>query len=239
MKLDRSITKLEVRFAQNDAKPGTFSGYGSVFNNLNSHQEVMKPGAFTKSLAEWKRQGSQPKMLLQHGGGFFGGGAEDGIPVGKWDRMEEDSKGLAVEGHLFALDTQKGKYIYEGLQSGALDGLSIGFVPVVYERNEEAKDDEPWRSHTEVDLWECSIVTFPSDGKALISDVRSTAAAIESLSQLKDFESYLRDAGFARAQATTFVSCLKKCLRQSDSEEQKEAALNARLDVLLSGFTKR
>jgi hypothetical protein len=43
------------------------------------------------------------------------------------DPMEENSKGLKVEGELFALNTERGQYIYEGLKAGALDGMSIGY----------------------------------------------------------------------------------------------------------------
>src|SRR3954468_12415076 len=136
MKLLRTCGVLKLTELAKDKEPGTFEGYGSVFNNLNAYNEAIAPGAFADSLSEWKAKGSMPKMLLQHGsgGGFFGGGtAEDGIPVGIYTDMHEDSKGLAVKGKLFALNTQKGQYIYEGLTSGALDGLSVGFVPVKYE----------------------------------------------------------------------------------------------------------
>jgi HK97 family phage prohead protease len=49
------------------------------------------------------------------------------LPVGKWTAMEENSKGLKVEGELFALSTERGQYIYEGMKAGALDGMSIGY----------------------------------------------------------------------------------------------------------------
>ena len=40
--------------------------------------------------------------------------------------MEEDEKGLRVEGKL-ALGTQRGKEVYELMKMGAIDGLSIGY----------------------------------------------------------------------------------------------------------------
>lgn len=213
---------LELQLATSENNIGTFKGYGSVFNRLNTYDEVIAPGAFAKSLSKWKQRGNLPKMLLQHGGGFFGGSTEDGIPVGKYDVMQEDSKGLEVEGKLFALNTQKGQYIYEGLQSKALDGLSIGFCPVTYTTGQ--KDGEPERTHTEVDLWECSIVTFPADGGATISEVRS-GVPIEELIKFSDYEDYLREVGFSRLQAKAFVSRFAKTLRQSDAE--RESAVDA------------
>lgn len=236
MKLLRTCGALKVEAAKTDKEPGTFSGYGSVFNNLNSYNEMIAPGAFKDSLKEWKTKGNLPKMLLQHGtgGGFFGGGsAEDGIPVGVYTEMYEDDKGLYVAGKLFALGTQKGQYIYEGLQSGALDGLSVGFAPQKFERNIDAKEGEPDRKHTKVDLWECSIVTFPADGKASITQVLS---ALDEFTKISDYEECLRDAGFSRALAVKFVSQLKKQLCQSDSDGQKEVALLERANKLIASF---
>jgi len=214
MKFERMRCGLQLKFAQDDSdtKVGTFSGYGAVFNNLDAGGDVIAPSAFKASLKEWKSRGKLPKMLLQHGG-FFGP-AEDGIPVGQYSTMEEDAKGLFLEGSLFALDTQKGKYIYEGLKSGELDGLSIGYevIDVSYGK----KPDEPRRTLKKLKLHEVSIVTFPMNDKATVE----AAKAIEQLQSLSDAEDYLRDAcGFSRQQAVAFVSRIKG-LRPSDSEGQ-------------------
>ena len=47
-------------------------------------------------------------------------------PIGVFEKMEEDEKGLRVEGKL-ALGTQRGKEVYELMKMGAIDGLSIGY----------------------------------------------------------------------------------------------------------------
>ncbi|MGE3651811.1 MAG: HK97 family phage prohead protease, partial [Reyranellaceae bacterium] len=108
------------------ATDGSFSGYGAVFGNVDTYGDVIEGGAFKDTLRTWEDKGKYPPMLLQHGGGFLGG-ADDLLPVGKWTSMAENSRGLKVEGQLFALQTERGQYLYEGLKSGALDGLSIGY----------------------------------------------------------------------------------------------------------------
>lgn len=228
MALERLRCGLEIKLAPNDAdtKVGTFKGYGSVFNNIDEGGDMVLPGAFKKTLREWKKRGKLPKMLLQHGG-FFGP-AEDGIPVGKYTSMEEDEKGLYLEGELFALDTQKGTYIHQGMATGELDGLSIGYIPKGVEYPN--KPDQPRRKLKEVDLFEVSIVTFGMNREALVESAKS----IESIANLKQAEDYLRDAcGFSRAQALAFVSRIKS-LRPSDSEGQQAAALQASAAKLLS-----
>lgn len=183
MKLERFGCGLQVKFAgdESNTKTGVLSGYGAVFGNKDSYGDVIAKGAFKDSLRDWKKRDSLPKMLLQHGG--FIGPAEDGIPVGKWTDMREDDTGLYVEGELFALDTQKGRYIHEGLKSGALDGLSIGYVAreVAYGK----KPEEPARTIKKIDLFEVSIVTFPANSEARVGAVKAAdvdlATAIKAL----------------------------------------------------------
>lgn len=206
MKLERSAFGLQVKFADDDdgVKVGSFSGYGAVFGNTDSYGDVIQKGAFKDTLREWKKRKSLPKMLLQHGS--FMGPAEDGIPIGKWTSMEEDDTGLKVDGELFALDTQKGRYIYEGLKSGALDGLSIGYIArdVAYGK----KPEDPPRMLKKVDLFEVSVVTFPANEEARVSAVKS--ADITE----RDFERWLtRDAGFTRSEALIVVNQGFKALK--------------------------
>lgn len=212
MKLDRFGCGLQVKFVDDtDIKTGMLKGYGAVFGNKDSYGDVIAKGAFKESLKDWKKRDSMPKMLLQHGG--FIGPAEDGIPIGKWNDMKEDDTGLYVEGELFALDTQKGRYIYEGLKSGALDGLSIGYIAreVAYGK----KPEEPPRTLKKIDLFEVSVVTFPANTEARVDAVKSEG--IEQIKTLSEAEDYLRDAcGFSRSQALAFVSRIKS-LSPSDS----------------------
>jgi HK97 family phage prohead protease len=209
MQLERREVRLhdvEVKVATKDSE-GTFAGYGSVFGNEDSYGDVIKPGAFKQTIKEWKAKGKYPKMLLQHGG--MGVMAIDGIPIGKYRHMEEDSKGLFLEGKLFAINTERGQYINEGLQSGELDSLSIGFMTREFIAGTKA--GEPRRTLTNIDLWEVSIVTFPANDKAVITDVKA-------LSELKrEWEAAFRDGGLSRADALKAVSVLSR-LYQRDAE---------------------
>lgn len=194
----RDIRLIEMKAAE---EPGRFSGYGAVFGNVDATGDVIRAGAFKETLGEWRSRGRWPAMLLQHGGGMFGG-AEDMLPVGTWLDMGEDRRGLRVEGQLFALGTEKGQYIYEGLKSGALDGLSIGFQ--TRESIGGTRAGEPDRTITNIDLWEVSIVTFPANPKARVTAVKGL-----TIDQLRDLENTLRDAGLSRTDCLKAVSVLK------------------------------
>lgn len=199
----REFGLIEMKVASDAA--GSFSGYGAIFGNVDSYGEIIQQGAFAESLAEWKARGKWPKMLCQHGG--WGIGAEDMLPAGQWDSMSEDKKGLKVEGHLFAMNTDRGQYLYEGLKSGELDSLSIGFQTLDAEN--ETRDGEVVSILTRIKLWEVSIVTFPANDKARISSVKQL-----TVDQLRDLEGALRDGGLSRSDCLKAISVFKSWLQR-------------------------
>lgn len=138
---------------------GYFCGYGSVFNAVDSHQDLVLPGAFKRSLEAWERKGMWPKMLWQH---------NQQEPIGRWTFIEEDSRGLYVEGQLL-LDVQKASEAYALMRAGALDGLSIGYRVIRAQR--DAKSHV--RHIQEVDLLEISVVTFASNQQARITRIKA------------------------------------------------------------------
>lgn len=184
--MDHLRVDMEVKFASD--KTGVFSGYGGVTGNKDYGGDVIASGAFKNTLREWEDKGKLPPMLLQHGGGFLGG-AMDQLPVGKYTSMEENSKGLKLEGELFAMNTERGQYIYEGMKSGTLDGLSIGYR--VKEFVLGTKPTEPRRTIKSLDLVEVSIVTFPMNDRARIGAVKSAG----EIKTIREFEDFLRDVG--------------------------------------------
>jgi hypothetical protein len=188
----------ELKFAD---VPGKFSGMGAVFGNADAYGDVIAKGAFSETLRDWERRAKYPPMLLMHGGVPFGGSADAMLPVGKWDSMEETSKGLRVEGALFALGTERGQYLYEGLKSGAIDGLSIGYAAKKFTLG--TKPSEPRRILESIDLKEVSIVTFPANDQARIGSVKSS----DHIKTIREYETAIREElGFSHARAKAIAS---------------------------------
>lgn len=175
----------------------TFSGYGAVFGNIDSYGDVIQPGAFAETLSSAQQSGRWPAMLLQHGG--YGMGADDMTPIGIWTSLSEDGHGLKVEGKL--ADTVRGKEAYALLKMDprpAIDGLSIGYIAKKF--TNRSKPEEPRRKLEQVDLMEVSLVTFPANGKARIS-------AVKSLDNERDIERWLtQDAGLSRREARIVIN---------------------------------
>lgn len=165
------MQRFEVKFdaAGVDQKTGTFEGYGAVFGNVDSYGDVIAKGAFKATLRDWRKAGSLPPMLVQHGGWMMTD--MDALPIGKWEAMEEDDTGLRVTGRLINLDTERGKQIYGAMREGVLDGMSIGYRAKEFIIG--TKPEEPRRTLKAVELIELSVVTFPANGKARIDGVKT------------------------------------------------------------------
>lgn len=197
---------------------GSVEGYGSVFGVRDSYDDVIAAGAFQASLAAHKKAGTMPAMLWQH---------DSDKPIGVWTEMVEDSKGLRIKGQL-ALETTLGKEAHALLKMGALNGLSIGFVSKqwAYDR------DTDIRTLTEIDLWEVSLVTFPANGAARVTNVKS----VDELQAPKDAERALRDAGFSKSDATAFVSRVMRMGQQRSESAQDIAKAMKAADQLLNSL---
>ena len=119
------------------------SGYASLWGIADLNGDVVARGAFAASLARTGAGGV--RMLHQH---------EARAVVGVWDRIEEDERGLYVEGRVMDWSAEA-RFARALSRAGALDGLSIGF------RSHRARRDGRLRVLVEVELWEVSLVTFP------------------------------------------------------------------------------
>jgi uncharacterized protein len=196
---ERKAFVFEYKFVDEASAPGTFEGYGSVFNNEDDGGDLIQPGAFAGVIQRHQANGTMPKMLLNHGsmgGGLFGGADPMAdLPVGSWSTMSEDSHGLQCKGRLINLDTESGKRIYGAMKERALDGLSIGYV--VGEHTRGTKPNEPRRTiKTIKSLPEVSLVTFERAGAVKAADIRT----------VREFEDALRDVlGFSHAAAKSIA----------------------------------
>ena len=128
------------------------TGYASVFNHLDHHNDIITKGAFAQSIAKHS-QGYRIKFLWQH---------DQTKPIGIINHLTEDDNGLLVEASINNTITQ-GKEVISLIKQKAIDSLSIGF-----NIEESETTDKGQRRILKANLWEVSIVTFPANAQARI-----------------------------------------------------------------------
>lgn len=149
----------EVKAATDD---GRIEGYGAVFDNVDYGLDRLEKGAFRDSLKA--RNGKALPMLWQH---------DPGEPIGTWDSIREDGKGLYVGGQL-NLSRESGQADVPAAwkaralaKQGAVTGLSIGYWATDYRYEDDV------RVLSKVDLHEVSMATFPMNTEAQLTAVKS------------------------------------------------------------------
>ena len=199
------LKSVELKLAQGEARK--FGGYASTFGNVDSYGDTIVKGAYIKTLAE----NGMPKMFFGH---------KWDLPIGKWVSAVEDEKGLYVEGELTEGNPQADA-VLAALKHGTVDGLSIGFR--LSENDFEMKKDGGRLIKSISNLYEISIVNFPADGSARISEVRSED--VDGLQTIRELETCLRDSGFSKNAAMTFMAKAKQLFSaQRDSEADEKSA---------------
>lgn len=193
---------------------GTFEGYASKWDGVDSYGDTILKGAFVDTLRE-----APPKMFFNH---------QWTMPIGKWISAEEDSAGLFVRGELTPGLAVAGD-VRAAMKHGTLDGLSIGgfLKKGDYEETKTGRIIRKWSQ-----LAEISPVVFPADGAARIDlqSVKSYSEEIHQLETIREFESFLRDAGgFGKGAAQALTARAKELFTLRDAgegdKEAKEMAL--------------
>lgn len=175
---------------------GTFKGYGSVFGNVDSYNEIVAPGAFAKSLKAIKDSDDPLPVLWQH---------NPDKPIGGYSSLSEDDHGLKVAGFLLKDDVALAAEAYALMKARVVKGLSIGY----YVRDDSYDEKTRIRTLKELDLREISVVTFPANEDAQVENVKSAISYMLKAGQLptiRIFEDLLREVGFSKSQAAAIAN---------------------------------
>jgi HK97 family phage prohead protease len=150
-----------------DDEQGLIEAYGSVFNVNDEGDDIVRPGAFKRTIQNSKARVQAGKakflaaMLWQH---------DANQPIGGWYDLREDSHGLLCKGKII-LTTQLGRDVYELIKAGVIDQFSIGYDIMSGGAHYDSKTG--YRELTELRLWEISPVTFAMNQEALLIGVKA------------------------------------------------------------------
>jgi HK97 family phage prohead protease len=136
-----------------DESNGIVKGYGSVFNNIDSDNDIILAGAYTKTLQE---NGSRVRYCNQH---------RIDQPLGKFTELREDGNGLYFVAEI--PKTRLGEDVLLLMKNGVINENSVGIMPIVKSFRQDGV-----RELKEVKLYEISCVTLAANPLALITDAK-------------------------------------------------------------------
>lgn len=150
---------------------GTIEGYASTWDREpDSYGDIVKQGAFLKSLAEWKESGRNIPLLWAHGM------SDLKAFIGTIIQIEEDDKGL----HFVAKfdDTPEAQRVRELYKDGRLAKFSFAYEVkehawVKLENGVEACELR------ELEIFEISCVTVPANQHAEVIDIKDGEIAVK------------------------------------------------------------
>ena len=111
---------------------GEFTAYASVFGNKDSYGDVVMPGAFADTLAEWKDSGNTIPLLFGHNM------SDPDYNIGGVKSAVEDDHGLLVTAQL-DLDNPKAVQTYRLLKGRRLSQMSFAYDVLDGRESQRAK----------------------------------------------------------------------------------------------------
>ena len=198
---------------------GIFSGYGSVFGNIDQGRDMVVKGAFDNSLAKHLMKETMPMMFYSH---------SMQKECGEWLEMSPDDYGLFCRGQLWIdgpTPDPDALKAYRGMKKQKSKmGLSIGYG-IPEGGAEYVKDGGYWKLK-ELDLYEISPTPFPMNDLARVQDVKG-------LKTERDLERFLRDSGISRVAACGILAKARSIYGQRESDTKElENILNRNISFL-------
>jgi len=151
-----------------DADQGIVEHIVAVMGNIDRGDDVIHPGAFSKSIME---RGLKVKVLDQHDTRSVESVIGKPLELREVGRLElppsltdqyPDATGALVAKTQFLLDTNRGREAFSRIKAGAVDEYSIGYDPITSDYSTVDKDGKKKtiRNLREVRIWEYSPVVF-------------------------------------------------------------------------------
>jgi len=155
------VSDAKVKIAEDGT--GTFSGYGSVFGNLDAANERVVAGAFSNCIDRFVKDGW---IAVSHEWGD--------LPIATVDSAIEDEFGLFITGtfHSTPAAQEARTVCIERLARGKTVGLSIGYFVIKSTPNNGVLD------LLELDLREVSIVNAPCNRMAGVVEAKAEGTVV-------------------------------------------------------------
>jgi len=159
--MNKEFQRRDISFGLSISENGEFDGYISTYYDVDSYGTYFLPGAWDKSIERFNA-GEVIPVLWSH---------DRTKPLGKCTELRSDEKGLWAHGKLTMEDPQA-KIAYAHMKDGSVLGLSVGFE-LDCDALEYNQDLDAY-GIADADLMEYSVVVFPANPNAKITQVKSS-----------------------------------------------------------------
>ena len=160
--MNKEFQKRDISFVVTDiSENGEFEGYISTYYDVDSYGTYFLPGSWDRSIERFNA-GEVIPVLWSH---------DRTKPIGKCTELRSDDKGLWAHGKLTMEDPQA-KTAYAHMKDESVLGLSVGFE-MDYDALEYNQELDAY-GIADADLMEYSVVVFPANPNAKITQVKSS-----------------------------------------------------------------
>lgn len=181
--MDLKICTVKVKAIGDETPDGTFQAYASVFDNIDSYGDVVRKGAFERTLKDWAENDAKLPLLWGHD--FY----DPFSNIGHIEDAKEDERGLWVEGVL-DLENPKAAQVYRLLKGGRVAQMSFAFDTEASRRG--TVDGVEVNELLDLTLYEVSVVPLGANSETEVLAVKHLLKAGRVLSAKN--ESSLRSA---------------------------------------------
>lgn len=202
-------SRIEAR-AENETDTGTVSGYASVWDVVDQQGDIMRRGAFAKSIKERVAAGKVP-LMVKH----FALGGDMPEAIGVVTEAREDDYGLWISAMLYK--TQLAQETREKLKTSPnLFGMSVGFMRVAAGQ----KKIDTGHEYKEVKLYEVTVTALPA--------VEETTAGAKSMAEETEVDVLRKEVKSLREivgglQAKAAPSVAEKSAADVNADESRDA----------------
>lgn len=190
---DVEIGEKTISFKDVDGKKGIVTGYFSAFDNVDGDGDIIRKGAFEKTIRENGPKSSKPRIkhLMNH---------DPSQPLGLLQELKEDDYGLYYESKLGSHSL--GTDFIKMVESDLITEHSIGYRTIKrnqlqdyegYQRNPKAG----WFELTELKLWEGSSLTaWGANANTPITGMKTEFAVQKMNNRIDLLTKAMRDGTF-------------------------------------------
>lgn len=191
-----------------DRKQGIVTGYFSAFDNVDSDNDIIRRGAFKRSLEEWFPKG-RIKHLMNH---------DPSQPLGVIQELKEDDYGLYYESKVGSHNL--GQDFIKMVESGLIKEHSIGFSTIRQNRSKGGPNEI-----LDVKLYEGSSLT--AWGANEMTPLLGLKSAVEIKDRIKTFEKFVRNTDASDEAIEACLIEIKQLYQVIETMSSGKAAVEA------------